>query len=57
MSQINYRGYRYPPDVIQRAVWLALSDKPKKSQNAPTPAFLRLRKVDATPGAQRRGGA
>ena len=24
MSQINYRGYRYPPDVIQRAVWLYL---------------------------------
>ena len=24
MSQISYHGYRYPPDVIQRAVWLYL---------------------------------
>src|SRR3974390_27744 len=24
MSQISYRGYRFPPDVIQRAVWLYL---------------------------------
>ena len=24
MSQINYSGYRVPPDVIQRAVWLYL---------------------------------
>jgi putative transposase len=24
MSTISYRGYRFPPDVIQRAVWLYL---------------------------------
>ena len=24
MSQISYHGYRYPPDVIQRAVWMYL---------------------------------
>ena len=24
MSHISYHGYRYPPDVIQRAVWLYL---------------------------------
>jgi DDE domain len=24
MSQISYSGYRFPPDVIQRAVWLYL---------------------------------
>jgi putative transposase len=24
MSMISYRGYRFPPDVIQRAVWLYL---------------------------------
>src|SRR5438034_4725779 len=22
MSRISYRGYRFPPDIIQRAVWL-----------------------------------
>jgi putative transposase len=22
MSKISYRGYRFPPDIIQRAVWL-----------------------------------
>ena len=22
MSKINYRDYRFPPDIIQRAVWL-----------------------------------
>ena len=22
MSTISYRGYRFPPDIIQRAVWL-----------------------------------
>src|SRR5947207_400323 len=22
MGRISYRGYRFPPDVIQRAVWL-----------------------------------
>jgi putative transposase len=22
MSIISYRGYRFPPDIIQRAVWL-----------------------------------
>ena len=22
MIGINYRGYRFPPDIIQRAVWL-----------------------------------
>jgi len=22
MSRISYRGYRVPPDIIQRAVWL-----------------------------------
>jgi putative transposase len=24
VSQISYGGYRFPPDVIQRAVWLYL---------------------------------
>ena len=22
MNRISYRGYRFPPDIIQRAVWL-----------------------------------
>ena len=22
MSRISYRGYRFPPEIIQRAVWL-----------------------------------
>jgi len=22
MSRISYRGYRFPPDITQRAVWL-----------------------------------
>ena len=22
MGRISYRGYRFPPDIIQRAVWL-----------------------------------
>jgi len=25
MKKISYKGYRFPPEIIQQAVWLALT--------------------------------
>jgi hypothetical protein len=25
MTKISYSGYRFPPEIIQQAIWLALS--------------------------------
>jgi len=28
MKEISYRGYRFPPDIIQQAIWLYLRFTP-----------------------------
>jgi hypothetical protein len=29
MKKISYRGYRFPPEIIQQAIWLYLRFTPK----------------------------
>jgi transposase-like protein len=29
MKKISYRGYRFPPEIIQQAIWLYLRFKAK----------------------------